>query len=120
MLEQEFMDRGVKLLMGARAQSIERVDADGNPDPDGERVVVRCDDGRSVTSSHAVLAIGSIPNTADIGLDAAGVHVNDWGYVDINHHCVTNVDHIYAAGDISGKLPLSSVASIQGARSPST
>ena len=113
-LEQEFMDRGVKLLMGARAQSIERVDADGNPDPDGDQVVVRCDDGRSVTSSHAVLAIGSIPNTADIGLDAAGVHVNEWGYVDINHHCVTNVDHIYAAGDISGKLPLSSVASIQG------
>ncbi len=113
-LEQEFMDRGVKLLMGARAQSIERVDADGNPDPSGERVVVRCDDGRSVTSSHAVLAIGSIPNTSDIGLEAAGVHVNDWGYVDINHHCVTNVEHIYAAGDISGKLPLSSVASVQG------
>ncbi len=113
-LEQEFMDRGVKLLMGARAQSIERVDADGNPDPAGDRVVVRCDDGRSVTSSHAVLAIGSVPNTDDIGLDAAGVEVNTWGYVDINHHCVTNVDHIYAAGDISGKLPLSSVASIQG------
>ena len=113
-LEQEFMDRGVKLLMGARAQAIERVDADGNPDPEGDRVVVRCDDGRSVTSSHAVLAIGSVPNTADIGLDLAGVYVNDWGYVDINHHCVTNVEHIYAAGDISGKLPLSSVASIQG------
>jgi len=113
-LEQEFMDRGVKLLMGARAQSIERVDADGNPDPTGDRVVVRCDDGRAVTSSHAVLAIGSIPNTAEIGLDAAGVAVNAWGYVDVNHHCVTNVDHVYAAGDISGKLPLSSVASIQG------
>ncbi len=113
-LEQEFMDRGVKLLMGARAQSIERVDADGNPDPAGDSVVVRCDDGRSVTSSHAVLAIGSVPNTDGIGLEAAGVEVNKWGYVDINHHCVTNVDHIYAAGDISGKLPLSSVASIQG------
>lgn len=113
-LEQEFMDRGVKLLMGARAQGIERVDADGNPNSDGDRVVVRCDDGRSVTSSHAVLAIGSIPNTADIGLDAAGVEVDKWGYVSINHHCVTNVGHIYAAGDISGKLPLSSVASIQG------
>ncbi|BAN03195.1 dihydrolipoyl dehydrogenase family protein [Ilumatobacter coccineus] len=113
-LEQEFMDRGVKLLMGARAEAIERIDADGNPDPDGSQVIVRCDDGRSVTSSHAVLAIGSVPNTADIGLDRAGVEVNRWGYVDINHHCVTNVPHIYAAGDISGKLPLSSVASIQG------
>lgn len=113
-LEQEFMSRGVKLLMGARAEAIDRVDADGNTDPAGNQVVVRCDDGRSVTSSHAVLAIGSVPNTAEIGLDAAGVDVNEWGYVDINQHCVTNVRHIYAAGDISGKLPLSSVASIQG------
>jgi len=108
-LEQEFMRRGVKLLMGARAESIERVS-----DEHGDSVVVSCDDGRSVRSSHAVLAIGSVPNTDGIGLDAAGVDVNQWGYVDINHHCVTNVPHIYAAGDISGKLPLSSVASVQG------
>jgi dihydrolipoamide dehydrogenase len=113
-LEEEFMSRGVKLLMGARAEAIERIDAEGNADPSGDRVIVRCDDGRSVTSSHAVLAIGSVPNTADIGLEAAGVEVNEWGYVDVNHHCVTNVAHIYAAGDISGKLPLSSVASVQG------
>jgi dihydrolipoamide dehydrogenase len=108
-LEEEFMRRGVKLLIGARAQSIERV-------LDGERdgVVVRCDDGRTVESTHAVLAIGSIPNTEDLGLDAAGVTVDSGGYVPINHHCVTNVEHIYAAGDISGKLPLSSVASVQG------
>ena len=104
-LEHEFMRRGVKLVMGARAEAIERTD-------DG--VVVRCDDGRTVTSSHAVLAIGSIPNTEDLGLDAAGVAVNQWGYVDVDQHCVTNVGHIYAAGDISGKLPLSSVASMQG------
>jgi NAD(P)H dehydrogenase (quinone) len=104
-LEEVFMRRGVKLLMGARAEAIDHTD-------DG--VTVRCDDGRSVTSTHAVLAIGSIPNTEDIGLDAAGVAVNDGGYVDINQHCVTNVAHIYAAGDISGKLPLSSVASMQG------
>jgi dihydrolipoamide dehydrogenase len=106
-LEQEFMRRGVKLVMGARAEAIERTD-------DGEHVVVRCDDGRSVTSTHAVLAIGSIPNTEDLGLAEAGVEVNQWGYIDVNQHCVTNVGHIYAAGDISGKLPLSSVASMQG------
>jgi dihydrolipoamide dehydrogenase len=104
-LEEEFMRRGVKLVMGARAESIERSD---------DEVIVRTDDGRSVTSSHAVLAIGSIPNTEDVGLDAAGVAVDEWGYVGINQHCVTNVPHIYAAGDISGKLPLSSVASMQG------
>jgi dihydrolipoamide dehydrogenase len=112
-LEAEFMRRGVKLVMGARAQAIERlVDGDGVDGVDG--VVVRCDDGRSITTSHAVLAIGSIPNTEDLGLDRAGVAVDDGGYVAIDQRCRTNVAHIYAAGDISGKLPLSSVASMQG------
>ncbi len=108
-LEQEFMKRGVKLVMGARAEAIDRVS-----DEQGEGVIVRCDDGRAIRSSAAVLAIGSVPNTQGIGLDAAGVDVDAGGYIGINHHCVTNVKHIYAAGDISGKLPLSSVASVQG------
>jgi NAD(P)H dehydrogenase (quinone) len=105
-LEDDFLARGVKLLKGARAEAIER-DDDGN-------VVVRCDDGRVVRSSHAVLAIGSVPNTDGLGLDAAGVETDGGGYIPINHHCVTNQRHIYAAGDVSGKLPLSSVASMQG------
>jgi NAD(P)H dehydrogenase (quinone) len=108
-LEDDFLKRGVALLKGARAVSIERVTgADGR-----DEVVVSCDDGRSVRSTHAVLAIGSVPNTDDLGLELAGV-VSDGGYVTINRHCQSNVPHIYAAGDMSGKLPLSSVASMQG------
>jgi NAD(P)H dehydrogenase (quinone) len=108
-LEQDFLERGVRLLKGARATSIERV-----VDEAGDRVVVRCDDGRVVESSHAVLAIGSVPNTDELNLAAAGVEADASGYVTINHHCVSNQPHIYAAGDVSGKLPLSSVASVQG------
>ncbi len=108
-LEQDFLERGVRLLKGARATSIERV-----VDEAGDRVVVRCDDGRVVESSHAVLAIGSVPNTDELNLAAAGVEADAGGYVTINHHCVSNQPHIYAAGDVSGKLPLSSVASVQG------
>lgn len=108
-LEDDFLRRGVQLLKGARATSIEReTNADGL-----EEVVVRCDDGRVVRSSHAVLAIGSVPNSDGLGLEAAGV-VTDGGYVTIDHHCRSNVAHIYAAGDLSGKLPLASVASMQG------
>ena len=103
-LEDDFLRRGVRLLKGARATSIERVD---------DQVVVSCDDGRVVHSSHAVLAIGSVPNTDGLGLEAAGVAA-ERGYVIINRHCQSNVSHIYAAGDVSGKLPLSSVASMQG------
>jgi NAD(P)H dehydrogenase (quinone) len=57
--------------------------------------------------------VGSIPNSDGLGLEAAGVKLEN-GYVVINHHCQSNVPHIYAAGDVSGKLPLSSVAAMQG------
>ncbi len=108
-LEEDFLRRGVKLLKGARATAIERErGADGT-----DQVVVRCDDGRVITSTHAVLAIGSVPNVDGLDLAAAGVQT-DGGYVTINRHCQSNVAHIYAAGDVSGKLPLSSVASMQG------
>ena len=104
-LEDEFLRRGVQLLMGARATGIEQ-DAGG--------IRVRCEDGRVVEGSHALLAIGSVPNSEGLGLAAAGVDVSPSGHVPINHHCQTNVPHIYAAGDLSGKLPLSSVATMQG------
>src|SRR5262249_33494498 len=104
-LEEDFLRRGVTLLKGARAVSIERTD-------DG--VVVTCEDGRVVPGSHALLAIGSVPNTEDLGLETAGVELDGGGYIPINHHCQSNVAHVYAAGDVSGKLPLSSVAAMQG------
>jgi len=104
-LEDAFLQRGISLLKGARASAVER---------DGDIVRVRCEDGRVVEGSHALLAVGSIPNSEDIGLDAAGVDVDRGGYIPVNHNCLSNVPHIYAAGDVSGKLPLSSVAAMQG------
>src|SRR5581483_4689296 len=104
-LEDELLRRGVKLLKGARAVSVVR-------DDDG--VAVSCDDGRVARGSHALLAIGSVPNSDGLGLEEAGVQTDPGGYVVINHHCQSNVPHIYAAGDVSGKLPLSSVAAMQG------
>jgi dihydrolipoamide dehydrogenase len=105
-LEEDFLGRGVRLFKGARAESIEVDDEAGT-------VTVSCDDGRSARGSHALLAIGSIPNSDWLGLDDAGVE-HDGGYVVVNHNCQSSVPHIYAAGDLSGKLPLSSVAAMQG------
>ncbi|MEA3075097.1 MAG: hypothetical protein QOF60_5 [Actinomycetota bacterium] len=105
-LEEDFIARGVRLYKGARAVGIEREGA--------SEVVVRCDDGRVARGSHALLAIGAIPNSERLGLESAGVAVSEAGYVPINQHCQSNVKHIYAAGDLSGKLPLSSVAAVQG------
>ena len=103
-LEDSFLSRGVRLFKGARAIAIEKTES-------GVRVV--CDDGRSSETTHAVLAIGSIPNTENLGLEEVGIAL-DGGYIPIDRHCESNVKHIYAAGDVSGKLPLSSVASMQG------
>ncbi len=103
-LEEDFLRRGVQLLKGARAVDIRR---------EGDEVTVDCDDGRVVTGTHALLAIGSIPNSETLGLDKAGVH-SVHGYVPVDVNLRSNIEHIYAAGDLSGRLPLSSVASIQG------
>ncbi len=94
----------MRLVKGARATGIERVGGD---------VVVSCDDGRVATGSHALLAIGSIPNSDQLRLENAGV-TSDGGYVPVDGQLRSNVPHIYAAGDLSGRLPLSSVASMQG------
>jgi dihydrolipoamide dehydrogenase len=103
-LEEAFLEVGVDLLKGARADGITR---------EGDTVRVHCADGRVVEGSHALLAVGSIPNTEGLGLEDAGVEL-DGGYITVNHNCLSNVPGIYAAGDVSGKLPLSSVAAMQG------
>ena len=104
-LEDDFLGRGVKLFKGARAEGIDLGD-DGS-------VSVRCDDGRVARGTHALLCIGSIPNSEGLGLEEVGVTL-DGGYVVVDHNCRSSVPHIYAAGDLSGKLPLSSVATMQG------
>ena len=103
-LEEDFLRREVKLFKGARAESIVR---------EGNEVIVSCDDGRIARGSHALLAIGSVPNSDGLCLDDVGVET-DHGYVPVNNHMQSNIPHIYAAGDLSGRLPLSSVATMQG------
>lgn len=103
-LEEGFLERGVHLVIGARAEKIE---------VDGDLVSVHTNDGRVIRGSHALLAVGSVPITDGLGLDEAGVEV-DRGYVTVDQFQRTSVPHIYAAGDVTGQMPLSSVASAQG------
>ena len=104
-LEADFLRRGVRLYKGARAIGLDRTESG---------VVVRCDDGRSAGGSHVLLAIGSLPNVEGVGFDEAGVEMDGPWVRTLDHHLRTNVPHIYVAGDLAGKLPLSSVASMQG------
>jgi pyruvate/2-oxoglutarate dehydrogenase complex dihydrolipoamide dehydrogenase (E3) component len=103
-LEEGFLERGVRLVIGARAQSI---------DASGEGVSVLCDDGRVIDGSHVLLAVGSVPLTEGLGLENAAVDT-DRGYIVVDEFQRTSAPHIYAAGDVTGQMPLSSVASMQG------
>ena len=105
LLEQNFLDRGVQLLKGARATEITRR---------GKSVEVLCSDGRIATGTHVLLAIGSEPNSQELGLANTQVVVDESGYIEVDHNLRSSVPNIYVAGDLSGTLPLSSVASMQG------
>lgn len=73
---------------------------------------MRCDNGGVVRSSGRGAGDRLGGQDDGLGLDAAGVEVDAGGYVTIDHHC-RSVPNIYAAA-LSGKLPLASVASMQG------
>ena len=104
-LETDFLERGVALLKGARAVDIERT-GDGG-------VVVHVKDGRRVHGSHALLAVGAVPMSEGLGLEEAGVET-DGGFVVVDQYQRTSAPHIYAAGDVTGQMLLSSVANQQG------
>jgi NAD(P)H dehydrogenase (quinone) len=104
-LEDVFTRRGMTVLSRSRAASVQRSD-------DG--VVVALTDGREVQGSHCLLAVGSIPNTADLGLETAGVETDDGGFIKLDRVSRTYARGVYAAGDCTGVLMLASVAAMQG------
>ncbi len=67
-----------------------------------------------MAGSHALICVGSLPNTRGLGLEAVGVAVNENGYLSTDRVSRTNVPNIYAAGDCTGVLALASVAAMQG------
>ncbi|MEU1685636.1 NAD(P)H-quinone dehydrogenase [Micromonospora sp. NPDC005707] len=104
-IERVFRNRGMTILNNSRAEAVRRI---------GDGVEVVLADGRVVAGSHALIAVGSIPNTADLGLAEYGVELARGGYVTVDRVSRTNVPGIYAAGDCTGVLPLASVAAMQG------
>jgi dihydrolipoamide dehydrogenase len=77
-------------------------------------VQVELQDGRVIDGTHALLALGSIPNTDDLNLSAVGVHTDDRGFIEVDKVSRTSCRNIYAAGDCTGVLMLASVAAMQG------
>ncbi|MDO9456748.1 NAD(P)H-quinone dehydrogenase [Nocardioides sp.] len=104
-LEDVSIRRGMTVLSKSRMESVTR---------DGDVVTVRLTDGREVQGSHCILALGSVPNTTDLGLEEAGVVLKDGGFVNVDRVSRTSARGVYAAGDCTGVLMLASVAAMQG------
>ncbi|MFJ2606535.1 NAD(P)H-quinone dehydrogenase [Streptomyces sp. NPDC091279] len=104
-LEDVFRRRGMNVMARSRAAAAKRV---------GDRVEVTLADGRVITGSHCLMAVGAIPNSEGLGLEEAGVKVRDSGHIWTDRVSRTTAPGVYAAGDVTGVFALASVAAMQG------
>ena len=105
LIENVFTRRGMTVLDRSRMATVQR---------QGDGVRVTLTDGRVVDGSHCLLALGSLPNTDDLGLKEAGVELDEGGFVKVDRVSRTSASGVYAAGDCTGVLMLASVAAQQG------
>ena len=104
-LEDVLKRRGMTVLSRSRADSVVRRDGG---------VLVTLSDGSTVEGTHCLVAVGSVPNTYDLGLDQADVALDERGFIAVDRVSRTSAQGIYAAGDCTGVLMLASVAAMQG------
>ncbi|APT84144.1 NAD(P)H-quinone dehydrogenase [Corynebacterium aquilae] len=105
-LETVLSERGVALEKDARVDTVTRTEDGG--------VCVRTADGREIYGSHALMTVGSIPNTKDLGLEKVGIETTPSGHIKVDRVSRTSVSGVYAAGDCTDLFPLASVAAMQG------
>ncbi|MGP4057646.1 dihydrolipoyl dehydrogenase [Mycobacterium sp. 4D054] len=107
-IEKQYKKLGVKILTGTKVESIE---------DDGGQVTVKVsknDKSDELKADKVLQAIGFAPNVEGFGLDKAGVELTDRKAIGIDDYMRTNVPHIYAIGDVTGKLQLAHVAEAMG------
>ena len=104
-----FVKKGFKIFTSARTEKFEVTDS-------GVNVTVKNlkdDKVETLAAEQVLISIGITPNTEKVGLDKAGVKLDQRGFIEIDANMRTNVANIYAIGDCTGKLALAHVASAQ-------
>lgn len=104
-IESVFRRNGIHIYSETRAEKVVNT---------GNGVEVTLADGRVISGSHALMAVGGIPNTEGLGLEEAGVLLNETGHIIANKVGRTSRANVYAVGDCSTALPLASVSAMMG------
>jgi glutathione reductase (NADPH) len=102
----EMERRGVKIVTGAQHDRIEKTDAG---------LVNVLSNGHSITTETVMFATGRAPYTEDLGLEAAGVTVNDRGAVVVDDYSKSTAPSVWAVGDVTDRIALTPVAIREGA-----
>jgi dihydrolipoamide dehydrogenase len=105
LIEEVFRRNGMQVLSKSRAESAVNT---------GSGVEVTLSDGSVVKGSHCLMAVGSIPNTAGLGLEEAGIELNESGHIVVNKVARTSRANVYGVGDCTNFFPLASVSAMQG------
>ena len=107
-MEKRLTKDGIKIITGAGVQAI-------NPGAQGVKAEIKGKDGKVTAEdySHVIVAIGIVPNTENIGLEALGIET-ERGHIKVDGYGRTNVDGIYAIGDVTGAPWLAHKASHEG------
>ena len=107
-MEKRLSKDGIEVLTGAGLEALK-------PDADGITATIKTGDAKSADRrfSHVIVAIGIVPNTADIGLEALGVET-ERGQITVDGFGRTNIEGVYAIGDVTGAPWLAHKASHEG------
>ncbi len=107
-LAKAYEKRGIKVMTKTKVQSVKT-------SKKGTTVIVETEDGEETLEAELTLvAIGFRPNSKGLGLEDVGVSLSDKGNIEIDDRMATNVDGIWAIGDVTGKLLLAHVAMKMG------
>ncbi|TMJ02377.1 MAG: glutathione-disulfide reductase [Alphaproteobacteria bacterium] len=104
-LRAEMERRGIKVICKRIVEAVEQVD---------HGLCVELSDHDDIIVDTVMFATGRRPNIAGLGLEAAGVRLNDKGAVEVDAYSRTSVPHIYAVGDVTDRLALTPVAIREG------
>src|SRR5690625_1471476 len=100
--------KGTEIITDALAKGVEETD-------NGAKVTYEVGGKEeTVEADYVLVTVGRKPNTSELGLEQVGIELDDKGLVKIDKQCRTNVENIYAIGDIVEGLPLAHKASYEG------